>query len=275
MLADCHMHTPLCGHAFGKPEEFVEAAADRGLSLITITCHTPMGDEKLFRGRGIRMRRDQLPEYRAFVEQARRHGEHFGVEVLYGIEAEIYPDEEKLREMDDILASEPFDFVLGSLHQQLNGYRQRWQDAGATTDADRIRIYFEDLAQGAQTGRYHSLAHPDIVRSYGGIEGAFDPVEHEEVIRAFLAVVQASGVCLEINTSGLHKEQFEIHPHPTLLTWVAEAGIPITLGSDAHNPGRVGDFFEEVTERLRGLGFEEVQVFRGGERQAVGLASDP
>ena len=39
---DCHMHTPLCGHAYGEPEEYVDQAASIGISLITFTCHIPM-----------------------------------------------------------------------------------------------------------------------------------------------------------------------------------------------------------------------------------------
>ena len=52
---DCHMHTPLCGHAYGDPVEYVEAAAESGVSLVTFTCHIPMKDDR-FAQEGIRMR---------------------------------------------------------------------------------------------------------------------------------------------------------------------------------------------------------------------------
>ncbi len=55
MLIDSHMHTFLCGHAVGTPTDYVREAARRGLGLITFTCHAPMENETIFRGRGIRM----------------------------------------------------------------------------------------------------------------------------------------------------------------------------------------------------------------------------
>lgn len=272
MLIDCHMHTPLCRHATGTPREVVAAAVAQGLQTITITCHIPMERQDLFRHDHIRMRQHELPEYRAWVEEVRAEAASHELEVLYGIEAEVYPEEEALRGMDEIIAAEKFDFVLGSLHQQLPGYRQRWAQLGATADRDRIEVYFRDLAAGVRTGRYHSLAHPDIVRSYGGIAGEFVPSEHETVIRDFLAAVKESETCLEINTSGLHKEQFLVHPHPDMLRWVAQMDIPITMGSDAHNPGQIGYGFRETRELLKEMGFASVSYFRKSRREQLPLA---
>lgn len=38
------MHTPLCKHAIGEPEEYAETAIQRGLKGIIFTCHSPMPD---------------------------------------------------------------------------------------------------------------------------------------------------------------------------------------------------------------------------------------
>ena len=62
MRFDCHMHTPLCGHARGTPQEFIDQAVQKQLNLLTFTCHIPMENRK-FGGSNIRMGRDQLGEY--------------------------------------------------------------------------------------------------------------------------------------------------------------------------------------------------------------------
>ena len=40
--ADYHMHTPLCGHAIGSPEEYVVQAIKVGLKEIGFSDHAPM-----------------------------------------------------------------------------------------------------------------------------------------------------------------------------------------------------------------------------------------
>ncbi|NDV60945.1 histidinol-phosphatase [Puniceicoccales bacterium CK1056] len=267
---DCHMHTPLCGHAEGDTIEYVDAASENGISLITFTCHIPMREDR-FAQEGIRMRLNDMPRYRKMVEEARVHGESKGVEVLYGIEAEIHPDEEAMVEMEALIQSEPFDFVLGSLHHMLPAFRDWLAANNCTSDAEKIREYFKCLGQGAASGRYHSLSHPDVIRVYSTLEGQFDPVAYEPEIQAFLDVVAQSDVCLEINTSGLIKGDFVVHPDPLIMQWALDRKIPFTIGSDSHTPARVGMHFEEVIEEYRELGLKELHYFRGGQRQTVGI----
>jgi hypothetical protein len=65
---DSHMHTTLCKHARGLPEEYAEFALNRGLAGIIFTCHSPMP-------RGfwphVRMDDSQFDEYVAMVHRCR------------------------------------------------------------------------------------------------------------------------------------------------------------------------------------------------------------
>jgi histidinol-phosphatase (PHP family) len=265
---DCHMHTPLCGHATGDPIEYVDAAASRGITLITFTCHIPM-DEDRFAQAGIRMAHEDLPHYREKIDEARAHGLTRGVEVLYGIEAEIHPDEAAMRQMGEILEAEPFDFVLGSLHHMLPAFREYLEENNWTSDTDKIRAYFNCLAQGAASGRYHSLAHPDVIRIYKSLDGPFVPSEHETVITEALDVIASSGVCMEINTSGLIKGDYVVHPDPQIMEWALARGIPFTIGSDSHNPTMVGQYFDEVIPQFKELGLKQLHYFKEGQRHSV------
>lgn len=267
---DCHMHTHLCGHAYGDPLEYVDVAALRGISLVTFTCHVPMRDDS-FAQAGIRMSREELGQYRELVQEAKEHGEQVGVEVLYGIEGEIHPDQDAMEDMGKLIESENFDFVLGSLHHQLPAFR-RWLDENdLRTDREIVAAYFQCLAQGAASGRYHSLSHPDVIRIYGTLQGRFDPAEHEAAITQFLDAVSASGVCLEINTSGLIKGDFVTHPDPQIMEWALQRDIPFTIGSDSHAPEMVGQFFEEVIAESKAIGLKHLYYFKNGERIQVPL----
>lgn len=265
---DCHMHTPLCGHATGEPAAYVEAARARGLERITFTCHMPMSDPG-FGQESIRMGRGDLPRYRELVAETRTFGQSVGVEVLYGIEAEIFPDPAVQAEMQEIIEAESFDFVLGSLHHMLPIWREWMARRNLENDAEKVRAYFENLAEGAATGLYHSIAHPDVIRVYGSLAGPFQPAEHAAVIREALQRIAESGTSLEINTSGLIKGEFVAHPDPLILDWSLEHGVTFTLGSDAHLPRRVGDAFDTVLEGFRGQGLRELRYFRGGHPVTV------
>ena len=271
MIVDCHMHTPLCGHATGHPREYVRAAARQGIGLITFTCHVPTGRHEIFRGAGIRMSEEDLPEYSQLIAEAADEGRKCGVEVLRGIEAEVYPDPEALQQMDRVLGEGDFDFVLGSLHHPLPGYRAWLREQGLTRDEAIVDTYFRHLAEGARSGRYDSMSHPDVIRIYGTVQ-QFEPEEHEPTIRAFLQALVDSGTCMEVNTSGLIKGVYKLHPDPLILDWAAEMGVCMTLGSDSHAPSQVGQHFDTVLPLLKTKGFSKLYYFRKRMKQEVAIA---
>ncbi len=277
MRVDCHMHTPLCGHAVGEPIEYAMMALERGIDLITVTCHIPM-EWEAFGQAGIRMRREQLDQYVGMVKEAAEQAKPLGVEMLCGIEAEVFPDEAHLEPMDEILAAYDWDFVLGSLHSHCRSYLEWLKDHKVKDDATIIDCYFRHLRDGVQSGRYDSMSHPDVIRTYG-VVGHFDPSEHEEVIREFLQATVEEDMCIEINTSGLNKGAYEVHPDPLILDWAAELGVKLTIGSDSHHPSSVGQHFDTVLSMLRSKGFTDLHYFRGRQRQRIdlpqGLPSDP
>jgi len=270
MRFDCHMHTPLCGHAVGDPVEYVAVARQRGLGLITFSCHIPI-DEPTFGGPGIRMRRDQLPAYLAMVAEARAYGEMIGVEVLTGIEAEVFPDHAVMKVIDEVLDAHPFDFVLGSLHHQLPAWRGWVAAKGIKGDAAIIRAYFAHLTLGAKSGRYHSIAHPDVIRLYGTLSGPFEPAAFEDEIRTFIQATIDADICMEINTSGMIKGDRVMHPDPLILKWALEMGAKFTIGSDSHAPEMVAQYFEPCIERAQSLGMRTLHYYRSGVRVPVAL----
>jgi histidinol-phosphatase (PHP family) len=269
MQIDSHMHTPLCGHAIGEPIEYARCAAEKGIDVITFTCHIPMQWEA-FGQAGTRMRYDQIEEYRNKVHAAAEEASSFGVEVLCGIEAEVFPDEKHMQAMDEILDGYPWDFVLGSLHAHCRSYLDWLSDHGATGNHERINHYFRHLREGVLSGRYDSMSHPDVIRTYGVVK-KFEPSEHEAVIVDFLQAVVDRDICMEVNTSGLVKGDFEVHPDPLILDWASELGVKLTIGSDSHKPDTVGRFFDTVQAMLLEKGFKHLHFFRGRKRERINI----
>lgn len=269
MQIDSHMHTPLCGHAIGEPIEYARHAVEKGIDVITFTCHIPMEWEE-FGQAGTRMRRDQIEHYREMVHEAAKEASSLGVDVLCGIEAEVFPDEMHMQSMDKILDAYEWDFVLGSLHAHCRGYINWLKDHKILDNNERINHYFRHLREGVFSGRYDSMSHPDVIRTYGVVR-EFKPAEHEAVIRDFLQALVDQGICMEVNTSGLIKGDFEVHPDPLILDWASELGVKLTIGSDSHQPDTVGRFFDTVQPMLLKKGFKNLYFFRGRKRERINM----
>jgi len=221
-----------------------------------------------FGGERVRMARHRVDDYVALIQQTAEEVAPLGIEVLCGIEAEVFPDEIHLQPMDSILSQYPFDFVLGSLHAQCQSYLQWLEQHEVRDDAAIIDHYFRHLIEGVRSGRYDSMSHPDVIRTYG-VVSRFAPQEHEPVIRQFLTALVEEDVCMEVNTSGLTKGDFEVHPDPIILDWAAEAGVKLTVGSDSHRPLNVGQFFPTVLPMLKQKGFQELHYFRQRKRHVI------
>ena len=52
-----------------------------------------------------------------------------------------------------------------------------------------------------------------------------------------------------------------------MLAEMARRGIPVVIGADAHDPGRVADGFVDALDMLRETGYSEVSLFLNRRRQ--------
>ena len=120
LLYESHMHTPLCRHARGEPEEYAAQAQKRGLKGIIVTCHNPLPDGI---AQSSRMYPEDWPEYLAIIQRAKETWAG-RVDVRLGLEADYLPGLESFIEKQ--LASESFHHVLGSVHPQLKIYQERY-----------------------------------------------------------------------------------------------------------------------------------------------------
>ncbi len=260
LLYETHSHTPLCKHAVGQPEDYAAIAEARGLRGIIITCHNPMPQG--FSPR-VRMSVDEFDEYVAMVAQARNTWDG-RVDVRLGLEADYFVGYESWLEKQ--LASSDFHYVLGSVHPQIPEFRQRyWKDDPVEVQ----RVYFELLAEAAETGLFDSMAHPDLIKNE--TPNDWRPTHIMDSIRRALDRIAAAGVAMELNTSGANKTIPEMNPFPEMLAEIACREIPVVIGADAHEPGRVADRFELALDLLSECGFTHVSYFLDRVRHDVSI----
>lgn len=260
LVYETHSHTPLCNHARGEPEQYAAVAWQRGLRGLTVTCHNPMPDGY---SASSRMRADQLADYVELVQRAREQWEG-RIDVRLGLECDFFAGTEPWVERQ--LASADFHYVLGSVHPQVAEFRQRYFDGDARSYQ---RTYFEQLAAAAETGLFDCLAHPDLVKNET-VE-VWQPATIMDDICRSLDRIAATGIAMELNTSGVNKSIAEMNPFPAMLVEMRQRGIPVVVGADAHDPDRVADGFDSALALLERCGYTHLSFFLERTRHEIPL----
>lgn len=266
MFADYHTHTPLCLHAEGSPEAYIEQAIDRGLKEYGISDHSPQAPEPFD---DWRMREDQLPEYLDWISRARDHA-NGRIKIRSGLECDWFPENDDW--IHHLAESHSWDYLIGSIHYLGDKWdfdNPKWLGRWAETDVDEIwTSYWKDYAQMARSGLFDFLGHPDLIKKFaytpeGDLRKYYDPV--------IQAIVDAKGA-IELNTAGFHKPCAEQYPSADFLSLAAEANIPITLSSDAHAPVEVARDFDKGLTLLKAAGYTHLTQFKKRQRTLVPMS---
>lgn len=255
LFYDSHMHTPLCKHAWGEPEEYAAQALKAGLKGIIFTCHCPMPNGYW---PTVRMAEGEFDTYVSLVQRA-AEAYKGKLDVGLGLESEFFPGAEKW--IEQLHQRADFDYLLGGLHWQAKEYLAKYEIG---TIENFRRIYFDHLALSAETGLYDCVAHPDLVKNYHPDSWCFAIIKN--TVATSLDRIAKTGVAMELNTSGLNKSYAEMNPGNEMLRMMAERKIPVVIGSDSHKALRVGEHFITALNNLAEAGYEEVSYFKKRER---------
>src|SRR3989338_2825981 len=217
---DYHMHTPLCGHAVGSPEEYVGFGLKAGLKEMGFSDHAPMVNEPM---PGITMDLDELPLYHRMIEEVR--AKYAGrIIIKTALESDFIPGfEAKTKAINQI-----------------------------------YRDYYALVRQSSKSGFFNIIGHCDLPKKFGYRPTA----DLTDEIKATAKVFKETGVAVEINTSGLRKPVKEMYPAPPCLKIYHEAGVPLTFGSDAHDPKDVGRDFDKAVDLAKSVGYSEYLIFK-------------
>jgi histidinol-phosphatase (PHP family) len=264
MIADYHLHTPLCNHAVGEPEAYAARAVERGIGEIGFSDHCPMPPSY---DPEWRMTRAEYPAYIDGVFRCRKAFPRLSIKL--GIEADFHPGTEEY--VRGVIAAYDFDYVIGSIH-----YLGDWgfdnPDLVHRFEGkdvyDLYRQYYDLVIGLAETRMYDILGHPDVIKKFGHRPAQ----DYEPLERRALEAVAKAGMALDVNTSGLRRPAKEIYPSLRMLKAARAMDIAITFGSDAHDPKLVGESFAEAVALARAAGYSH---FRRYTSRAVDLVPLP
>ncbi|WP_432988753.1 histidinol-phosphatase HisJ family protein [Dactylosporangium sp. CA-233914] len=150
-----------------------------------------------------------------------------------------------------LLASHPFERVIGSLHSlEARGRHRLVEDEYATRPVpDVLRDYFAETIRMIEAcGDFSTLTHLDYPVRYVPAQFTFDIADFEDEVRQVLRSLAGTGRALEVNT----RRTLE----PLLLHWWREAGgAAVSFGSDAHRPDAVAANFTAAAALAEAAGF--------------------
>jgi histidinol-phosphatase (PHP family) len=273
MLTDYHVHLrpdrddspPSRYFTPANAERYRTVAEERGIAELGVAEHIyrfsaalDVWDHSFWRPWAV----DDLDDYCAFVREE--------TDLRLGIEADFVPGRED--RLANLLEAREWDYVVGSVHfvtdmaVDLDGEWDIWRRGES---AERVwKRYFEWVAEAARTGLFDIMAHPDLVK----VHGAGRPRPDGDLRRYYEPAVEAfadTGVAVEMSTAGLRKAVGELYPSRALLEMVVDAGCPIALSSDAHEPGQLGFRYEDAVQALEEVGVKELCVFEGRSRRSA------
>ena len=250
---DYHMHTPLCHHAVGEPTDYARAAVRAGLKEIGFSEHSPMQRDDFD---DWRMDLGDLDLYVEKVKKARREVPEITIKLA--MEVDYIPGHEDW--IRDLTARHPWDYLIGSVHYVSDWaidnpkFISKWRERDPF---ETWTIYFETLAKAASSGLFDIIGHADLPKKF-----CFIPTQDcSGIYHHFLQAAKKSGVAMEINTAGLRKECKEMYPTPRLVEMAYQAGVPLTFGSDSHDPREVGYAWIEACQLARASGYRETVRF--------------
>lgn len=239
-MFDYHMHTRVSFDGHDSGLDMALAAKERGLTEICFTDHI-----------------DYTPEMDMVFDTAVYNGAYDGLEVpglkiRRGMEFGLTPENPAQLRMD--LGRRPFDFVLGSVHL-VDGmdvyFAPYWQEKGYEAG---LRLFLEGTLECVRVHEdYDVLGHLTYVsKARGNPNHSLIPyADHKPILDEILRELVKRGKGMELNTSGIDRCG---GPLPTLdyfQRFRDLGGQIVTVGSDAHNTARVGQYAHEMVAELK------------------------
>lgn len=258
LRTDYHTHTPLCRHAQGNPEAFVEQAIKLGMHQYGIADHAPMPPQQEPYDEW-RMLTAELPAYFEWVSRARATAQRSKLNILCGLECDWVPDIAPW--ITQLRLLHQWDYLIGSVHYLPgNGSvdDSLYADKCLTHSTEEDwRQYWASIESMVRSGLFDIVGHIDLVKIWGRIpQGDLTPY-YEPVLQA----LQESNMAVEINTAGWHKHCAEQYPSIPLLRELLKRHIPIVINSDAHSPEHLSRGWENAVALLQQLTDSKLRQF--------------
>ena len=287
-LTNYHTHSHYCDGK-GELREYVEYAIAHGFAALGFSGHAPVPFPNTF----------AIPDaqYSAYCDEVRALKVEYAdrIDIRLGLEIDYIPGVQE--DFAPLVAQGGLEYTIGSVHliphpdsretlRQLVAdgspdARRRIADALWFIDGPRQETYDDGLQRlfhGDIRAAVRAFFHQNnamIERNRPTVIGHFDKIvrhnrdryfrydEHwfRDLLYETVELIRESGCIAEVNTRGLYKGRHtDFYPARDTLRHMNTLGIPVLVGTDAHEPANL-DRFDGAYEFLHDIGYRNV-VYR-------------
>ena len=252
MLVDYHVHTLGHGEYGNTVEElypFFSEASRQGLKQIGVADHTELAPKRK-------------------VSELQKANSYFpGVELRLGFELDFSKDTEE--QLNIAMAMPGIDYFIGSIHYIGNWLVNNPKLKGeyARRDMDTVYDqYYSQLRAACLTGLFDIVGHFDLIKLFNpglpgkGIMHYADPV---------LKVIRDSGLCVEINTSGLYRPAANVPSKKYCASAMSMGFQSLSVLMHTLRPRWAGIFL--ALQFAREVGYRQMATFAKRKRIMVNL----
>ncbi|QCT94122.1 histidinol-phosphatase [Caminibacter mediatlanticus TB-2] len=259
-MVDLHNHTPLCNHAEGNPQEYIDNAIKKNIVVYGFADHAPMEFDKKYR-----MSFEDMPKYEKLIKNLKKEYED-KIKILVGYEVDFTPK----KYLDKRVLEANVDYLIGSVHFLDNWgfdnpeFLKEWNKR----DVDDVyKEYFSLIEEMANSKLFQIVGHLDLIKVFG-----YKPKKNiKDLAKNAIKAIKKADMTIEINTAGLRKPVKELYPSDELLEMILEENINLTLSSDAHSPNQVGFASDETINKLKSLGVSELIFYENKQKERIKL----
>ncbi len=242
-MFDFHIHSNVSFDSTAPAADILSAAEKNGLREICFTDHYDYNDDpaappNLFTVEQYAAAYDGLSSDSVVI----RRGVEFGMTTWNCVE------------LDVLLQKRRFDFVIGSVHYAggFDPYDFDYWSGRSVRDA-----FSKYLVQSLECVKVHNnfdvLGHLNYVCK-SAHNPTHEPLRYEDysdICDEIMKLLAQKGKGMEINTSGVDRVGDFLPSAPFLRRFKELGGEIVTLGSDAHDPTRVGQYATEALDILK------------------------
>ncbi len=235
-----------------SPLRMAEAAHARGLRVLGLSEH-------VFQMREARPLLEHMPlegpmlSFVEYIQAVQALAQQTNCEVRLGLEVDFIP--EKSEQIQAALRPYPWDYLIGSVHE-IDGEQFENDTPASQAAGEALWLrYFQLLREAIRSGYFDVVSHPVRMRAQNP---CLPPTLDDELALLAQEAAQAD-VALEINGS-------DMRFYPEVVQRLAQAcarhRTPISIGSDAHHPGRIAQSHVQSEALLRKVGITRVRIWK-------------
>ncbi len=261
LTTDYHMHSEFSPDSDTPIETIAKRSIELGLTEIAITDHMEFTRE--FSPIDYNKLKEDLNRVRNSVKD--KLTIKFGVEIGLSLN--------HVKEINNLVSSNDFDFVIGSVHD-VDGLEFHLGDYFENKTKDEAYTqYFTYLLDCVKAFDCFCVSgHLDYIFRYATYkDNSIDYVKFGPLIDEILINLIKKDKGLELNAAGYKIREY---PYPTvaiLKRYRELGGKIITVGSDAHFPEWIAYNFDKAYKDLKAAGFEYITVFNKMQPEFIKL----